>query len=440
VNPLLDAARLFRLRETWEYARRHSAFYAERLPPLPVEKIDFATLRLVPILTRADLQQHHEALRCSRELPAYIMFSGGTTGTPLMVYGSEWDLEQTYATYAERWSQAEGPRPLMLSTGAGAQGGPPHVPGRCGMISVPLRSRQGYEWAWRMLTAEHRFDGYATRVTRLVLPLPAVKKLVHFMLERGHTRDELALDSVCSFSAHVSTPWRRLIEETLGAPLTDAFGFTEVPKVRAFRVPDSEFFAFHDDHTIWDVADPWDKTPLDAGIGRLLVTSLVPFSRERVLFRYASGDLVEIGPDPPGEERGFRFKGRLGHSAAVEHGGRRHLAVFPTDVQELVDLDPWVARFSNRRHAGVTASEDDSFPKWRFVQAGEGGTRLTLEVELTSSPSLHFRPGRDFEERVRAGLLALNPALRELVARGAVEWRVRAVPPGTIDDDEVRRC
>ena len=75
---------------------------------------------LVGILTRADLVQHHEALRCSRELPAYIMFSGGTTGTPLSVYGSEWDLEQTYATYAERWSQTAGPRPLMLSTGSGA--------------------------------------------------------------------------------------------------------------------------------------------------------------------------------------------------------------------------------------------------------------------------------------------------------------------------------
>ena len=440
MNPLLDAARLFRLRETWEYARRHSSFYAERLPPLPVEKIDFATLRLVPILTRADLVQHHEALRCSRELPAYIMFSGGTTGTPLSVYGSEWDLEQTYATYAERWSQTAGPRPLMLSTGSGAQGGPPHVPGRCGMLSVPLRSRQGYEWAWRMLTAEHRFEGYAARVTRLALPLPALKKLVHFMLERGHARAELALDSTCSFSAHVSSGWRRLIEETLGAPLTDAFGFTEVPKVRAFREPASEFFAFHDDHVIWDVVDPWDKSPLEQGIGRLLVTSLVPFSRERVLFRYASGDLVELGPDEPGQERGFRFKGRLGHSVAVEHDGRRHLAAFPTDVQELVDLDPWVARFSNRRHAGVTATEDDSFPKWRFVQAGAGGTQVTLEVELTSSPSLHFRTSRDFEERVRAGMLELNPALHELVARGAVEWRVRAVPPGTIADDEVRRC
>lgn len=443
MNRLLEAARLFRLRETWSYARRHSPYYALRLPELPPERIDYDTLRLVPILTRDDLARHGHELRCGTGLPAYLMFSGGTTGEPLLVYGSEWDLEQTYAKYLERVQAASGPRPLILTTGGGSQGGPPLVPGRCGALSIPLRSRQGYEWAWRLLTSEHRYEPYAPRVTHLALPLPALKKLVHFMLERGLDRSSLALASVCSYSAHVSTAWRRMIEETLGAPLSDSFGFTEVPKVRGFKGPNDTHFFFEDDQTLWEVIAPFDRAPvLGEGLGRLLVTTLVPFNKERVLLRYASGDLVEVGPvDERREQRGFRFRGRLTHSLAVDDGGVQRLAVFPTDVQELVDFDPWVARFSNRRHAGVTASEDDSFPKWRLGAVARGAaTHVTLELELTSSPSLYFRQSRDLAERVRHGLQELNPTLADLVARGVVELRVACVPPGTIADDEVRRC
>ena len=59
-----DRLRAAQLTGLLRHARAHSPFWAERLPP--IRNLRFEDL---PVLTRADLQAHGEAMRCTGPMP-----------------------------------------------------------------------------------------------------------------------------------------------------------------------------------------------------------------------------------------------------------------------------------------------------------------------------------------------------------------------------------
>jgi hypothetical protein len=436
---LLDAARIFALRKTWEYAREHSRYYAATLPRRSADDVDLATLRDVPILTKRDLAENFDALRAGTGLPAYMMFTGGTTGPSQLVYGAESDLAAIYERAAEGEPGDE--RPLMLITTGGTLGTAPLIPGKLGLICLPLRSREGYEWAWRMLTEEHVYDGFQKRITRLRLPLPAVKQLVHLILERKYDPGLLRLEIVFTYSAYLSTGWRSRIEQVLGAPVLDTFGFTEIMAARALQCEACGQYHF-DDRVIWEAVDAGSHAPVDRGIGKLLVTSLYPHGQEMPLFRYEAGDLVEVGfyCDAFGD-KGLRPRGRQSHAVAIDLGASTVFPLLPTDVQELVDTDPSVARFAYTRHSGITRTDDDAFPKWRLRRLEENGQVIgQLEIEMKFSPCLFREEWLAFEQRIRAGLSELNSTLTEVLERKLMALRIVGLPPGGLAENEIFIC
>ncbi|XYI01396.1 hypothetical protein ACMHYB_17260 [Sorangium sp. So ce1128] len=438
------ARRLSALRETWHYARERSRYYAAVLPDVRVDdvRVDeriWDRLRDVPVCTREDVARLHHELRCQRGLPSFVMFTGGSTGLPLVVYGDTRDLEA-------RISGADFPegrlRPLTLSTDSGHHGTVPQVPGSVGCIQVPLRNRKNYAWAWHLLTAEHAFEGHEPKISCALLPTPAVKKLAYFVLENGLDTSQLALSVVGTLAWHLSKPWRRLIQTVFSATVIDHYGFTETPGAVARECLDCGYYHYGPE-VLWEVVDAWSERRIDKGVGKLLVTTLLPFIRDLVLFRYMPGDLVELGPDcVTTGERGLRPVGRINQSFWIPGaGGAREWVLFPSQVQELLDLDPRVGRVNDARFSGITATEDDGFPKWRIHPTeGETTPTIQLDIEMKADPNLFFEEWQSFERSLRTRLVQASPMLGQALAEGRSRLRVKGIAPNGLADRDVFIC
>lgn len=435
----LARERLSRFRETWKYAQENSAYYHRILPEINLEQeqLNLKHLYEIPILTKTELIEHSDEFRCSKGLPDYMVFTGGTTGLPKIIYGSSKNLSQKPNAAKKNSAQKH---PLALVTDGGHHGTVPQVPGYMGYIQVPLRNRKNYEWVWRILTAEHNFEGFETKISYARLPLPAVKKLVHFILEQDYDRSSLSLQVVGTFAWYLSTTWRRLIEDTLGAVVIDYFGFTETFSGLARECPVCGWYHYGK-QVIWEVVDVWNDQPINEGIGKLLVTSLFPYNRDQILFRYESGDLVEVGPFCNcADDRGFKFRGRLSQSFAISDGQKWNWALFPTQVQEIIDSNHWIARFEETRFSGITASGDDAFPKWRIQQVKARIPILQIELEMKSSTFLFHREWKLLEEEVLTNLMNANSDLKRLVQDNKVILQIKGLPPGSLKDHEVFIC
>ncbi|MEM7278934.1 MAG: hypothetical protein AAF385_12485 [Pseudomonadota bacterium] len=441
-SSLSRSVELFGLRRTWQVAREHSPFYRDWLPDLDKDAITIDALRALPVLTKNTLSENYLDIYGDKDLPAGVLFTGGTTGAPQMVpvTSDEIAFRNELAVLDE---QDTPHRTLTLVTSGGSQGRLQSISADRDTVCVPLRSKSGYDWAWRMLTRTHKFRNAPARVTRLALPLPAIKKLVNYMAENGFDRSDLALDIALSFSSYVSRGWRARIEQALGAKLVDCYGFTEAPVARALECKDCGHYHMPESVIAEYLAIDSDD-PVEAGIARLCVTTLYPNTQGLILFRYDPGDIVKVGPlCPRTKTKGFLPKGRRSQTVSIKKGERSILPIFATDVQEALDIHHWVARSRNLRHGGVTASEDDSWPKWRLSigdAISTGKVPVILEVELTSGPAFFHDEWKSFHDAVYETVLAENPHLTHLITTQAVDFQIRGLSPGMIAENEIVRC
>lgn len=80
----LERAQLSRLSDLLHHARAKSAYYRDRLPDRVVASLqEFSKL---PLLTREDLQEHGESIRCETGRPTFRNSTGGSTGNPVNFY------------------------------------------------------------------------------------------------------------------------------------------------------------------------------------------------------------------------------------------------------------------------------------------------------------------------------------------------------------------
>jgi phenylacetate-coenzyme A ligase PaaK-like adenylate-forming protein len=413
------------------------------LPDICESDISLSLLSELPILSKKDIARQFEDLRASHGLPAYTMFTSGTTGPREIIFGTQADIDFIHESSEVDCSRHRKGRralfPLRLTMTGFSQGNVPLVPGRMGFIAVPLQGANTYRSLWALLNESFSFVGFKPRVSQLLLSTPALKKLTHFVLENDLDTQNLALDSVIGFSFHASTRWRERIEEVLGAPMSDVYGCSEIPPGRAVRAPGEKYFYF-DEAVICEVVDLKTEKPITSGIGKILLTSLYPFNQYLPLFRYELGDVVEVGPiDLRHGEWGVRPRGRLHHTIVLPHRHGPLFPLFPIDVQELIDMHPWVGRLSES-YAHATKTSDDGFPKWRIVELEcRAGSRrdVRLEIEMKSAPYLFADDWDHFSAGLLAALKEINPMLEAALKNGLLDFSIRGLAPGSLADQDV---
>lgn len=429
----IDTARWIGLQRTWRKALDFD-WYARQLARSP-DQFSLADLSKLTPLSREQLRSLSEDwLDRVGRLPNALVFTGGRTGAPLLHFNNL--VPQSDSIGVSHDSGDTPPSPLMIVTSGGAQGSRPFNPIELGAIVVPLRSRNGYKACWTLLNKSFAFAGHEDRVSVLALPLPAVKKLVHFILDERLDRSQLALRSVATYSAYLSPSWRELIENVLRAPVTDHFGMTEVMSARATECDFCGHYHYGD-NAIAEY-DTSGRIVQEGTHAHLLLTSLLEPREDNVpVLRYETGDIVQIGPVCPAHgERGFRPRGRRNQALRRQVNGREEYILLGADILDFIDTHAWVARIANVRHGGVTRTEDESFCKWRLEQRDD---HATLRIELTSGTAIYPSQWKEFECALRSHLVAANPAFDRALNEQKLRFLIEPCVPGAIADTEIDR-
>jgi len=435
----LELSRNFALMRTWRLSRERLPSLHAQMPALTDAEVDLAALRSLPITDKAIYEARaKEWLAVNRSLPDFFIRSGGTTGAPTIQWGFLPERrpapQQPHARDGEK-------KILYLKAGSGRQGAVPHFPKDTGALIAPLRDAEGYRIMVELLGQRFDFDGYEPQFSRLMIPLPAAKKLAHYMLMHRIDCSDFALTEVHTFSSFVSRAWRARIEAVLQATLIDHYGFTEIQNARAHECAVCGYYHFIDG-VYPEIVDA-DERPLAApgAVGKLLVTRLLAENDQAMpIVRFDTGDIVEIGtPCTKAGECGFKPWGKEGHSLCIDGDDGRLYPVRYGDVQEAIDFDPLVARIDNVRHSLVTPTEGDTFPKWRLRRPPAPARRAVLEIEMVFEPLLFADTWRSFEAGLRRKLAAGNP---DFARAAAMDFQLEIVglSPGTLTDREVMKC
>lgn len=435
----LELSRNFALIRTWRLCRERLPSLHAAMPELAEDEIDLAALRSLPVTDKTlYAARAAEWLAVNRSLPDFFIRSGGTTGAPTI----QWGFLPDYRQVAQPGADGRA-RTLTLKAGSGRQGTVPHFPKDTGALTAPLRDADGYRIMVELLQTVFDFDGYAPRFGQLVIPLPAAKKLVHYMLVNGIAGSTFALSEIHTFSSYLSKPWRARIEAVLAAMLVDHYGFTEIQSARAHACPACGYYHFID--TVYPEIVDTQGAPVTApgALGRLLVTRLLADDdRAMPIVRFDTGDVAEVGtPCSKTGDTGFKPWGKASHGICL--AGTAAGDLYPLrygDVQEAIDCDPLVGRIDNIRHSLVTPTEGDAFPTWRLRRPAAPHGRYGLDIEMAFEPRLFADTWHAFAAALRHRLAAGNADYQRAMNGADFQLDIVGLSPGTLADRDVLKC
>lgn len=282
------------------HARDETEYYAGRLSPLfrRDDSIDWSRWAELPIVTRADAQDHFDAL-CAKSTPlnagpAQEDTSSGSTGRPLRFLTSQIQ-DVASACASERFFRWHGIDPAKLMVRIRAVKNPkaryPHGSRRSAWragdvnsevydLSIATSTEDQIEWLQRV-----RPDYIASYPSNL-------REIVRKATAAGI---ELRFDAVLSFGEMVSLDMRETIERYFGRPVLDRYGASEIGQIAAM-CPQAGRYHVTSELTLLEVVDE-DGSLVPAGTpGRIVVTPLYNYAMP--LIRYHVGDYGVLSPDP----------------------------------------------------------------------------------------------------------------------------------------------
>ena len=304
----------------------------------PTAPLTYERFARLPLLSRADLQQHHAALRSADPPAAHGApeegRTSGSTGSPVRylstplaaLYWSAFTLRD------HLWHQ----RDLGLTLAV--------IRRETGDFDAPNwgRATQGLVRTGR--SVGHAIAGDAgTQIDWLMRQQPGylytypslVKELALLCLRRGARLP--GLREVRTLAETVDAEVRALCREAWGVPLTDLYSASEVGYL-ALQCPLHEHYHVQAEGVLLEVLDEAGSPCAPGQVGRVVVTALHNFAMP--LVRYDIQDYAEVGT-PCACGRGLpvlrRILGRV-RNMLTTADGRRYWPVFGT--RALMDTVP----------------------------------------------------------------------------------------------------
>ncbi len=328
-----------------------TAFYRRRLEAvgLAPESIQGPDeWRRIPLLTRADVQQHHaELVSCAvpdAHGPRSQLFTSGSTGRPVMVIGT--GLTQLF------WNCCTLRDHLWHRRAAGA-------------TLAAIRSLPGDEtYPPDGISAEDW--GPATR--GIVQTGPSHTLNIHSTIDEQATWLMRAIPITCSRTRRISWRWCDIRKLTAGvcrgcarrAPsancsnralraacrqawnvrVVDMYSSQEVGYI-ALQCPSGDNYHVQAENVLVEILDDQGQPCAPGQVGRIVVTALHNFATP--LLRYDIGDYAEVAPPCPcwrGLPALRRIMGRQRNMALLPDGRRRWPAVELAGTDDVADFPP----------------------------------------------------------------------------------------------------
>jgi phenylacetate-coenzyme A ligase PaaK-like adenylate-forming protein len=393
-------------------------------------------LRRLPIVTKEDLRVAGRAALCKpHEMQvSHIQNTTGSTGQPFFVYRS---LEETrfihdfYRCLHAREPARGGPAPIMLQLQFSHHGMSTPIPANIFVVPIAVNDDHLIEHALLLLRKEFDMVGVARRASILSGSQTGIRLLTSYILEQEiDCGRDFGIKLVHVQGRYLTSRWRRVLEETWGAVVSDKYSLAEVFG-GANWCPRCAGYHF-EPNVVPEVVDFTGIETLERGTGVLVLTSLYPFVQLQPMIRYWTADVFTVDPQGCDEPR-FEFRGRINH-ALFNPDDPRELLLTGVDVSEVLDAIPEIARTT--RFRDVTGV--------RFVQAtgrllvrgccrrANGAHHFVLRVEVAVPLWLFPEHQRRLGEAITEGLVARSKSLSALISSGRGTLRVEFVKPGTL--------
>jgi hypothetical protein len=444
-GPVLNVLQAELLRRTLAHARASTRFYAAHpsfagwTPPEPglPPRLDD-----LPIISRQTVADRFPDFLARDVQLRSVCHTSGTTGRPLEIYKSFQEVQFIGAFFSRLFDpllRQLPRRPLTLSFPTPHHGVPLPVPGPGIAFVSGVTDDTLIQDALRVLRTEYDVPGHDRRISVLGGMGFQILFFTSWLLEQGVDPRGFGIAAVNVAGGFMPAHWRRFLEGAWGARVQDRFSLTESAAGASLC---ARCGCFHPDpHLIAEAVDHDSGQPLQAGIGRLVLTNLHPFVQMQPLLRYDTGDLVELRGCPLSARPVFRFLGRARNAASRVEGGRRRWLVFSAELHEVLatlpdlNLYEW---FSNVRVARDRTVGSLPVMSLAAEPAEDGRLRLRLSAELRYAPHCHPARLDELRRQILAHLAVVpGTTLAEDLSSGAVAFETRFLPPGGLRDPYV---
>jgi len=375
---LLESYQLAKLRETVEYARRHSSFYRSQLQDVRGEElVSLADLARLPFTSAVQLREQELSFLCVShgEVERVVTIqSSGTTAAPKRLHFTAQDLELTVDFFHHGMANLvqPGERVLILMPG--------ELPGSVGDLLVKGLARLGVEGIIHGLVrdAGEALDRIATLEVNCLVGLPVqLLALARHASAGGLGRGRLK--SVLLSADYVPAAIVRELTAVFGARVFNHYGMTEMGLGGGVECAQLAGYHLREADLYFEVVDPETGCLLpDGEPGEVVFTTLT--RRGMPLIRYRTGDLARFLPEPcpcgTVLRRLERVKGRLAGEIRLAGGQRFNIteldeALFPLPF--LLDYQAVLSRHQGRDRLDIVIQTAGD-PNLSVPSSGGGGS------------------------------------------------------------------
>jgi len=428
--------RLALVKATLRHAVVNTRYYRKAFRDLSLEIESLENLRRFPLLSRETLAKYGTDLLSELVAPEYVGITSGTTygdtnRGPLLHYQTESEHSAWRDLYASMAEESGHDRPLMLrltdpDRGVEIAGAFP------GCFSLPMENRYHFELIISIIRREWSFRGFSKRVISLSGPLELLQLFTLLCMEQHIDPAEFGIGLISSSGWQITSRWRDLLEHYWCAEVQDVYGLSEAPGMFATRClhcwnyhfsPLSVVEILHLDH----------DAPVTAGVGRVVVTCLLPIAHSQPIIRYDTDDVIEIAGECITHSLGFKYLGRRSKLVILNGPNGPSPVLSPLIVTEVLDSLPDVGIYENAKAARVGLRVAFGWPRYRLShQVEQSGIRVDLTVELRWSPLQYRDSGKELQNLLIRKLFDASPELLVAVNRGDVCVNLELVEPGTM--------
>jgi phenylacetate-CoA ligase len=314
-------------------------------------RLTIEDLAQIPLTTKRDLLERGEDFLVDGARPAVATRTTGTTGRPAEIWVSRYEIELWSGLAALSGLLRDEIRPydcMQINISSRATAAMQQNMTVCRLVgarSLPLG----------IVGAEESLDSLVSGAPTLLATYPSyLAELVKAARRRGLGPADFRLRRVDCGGEVLSGALSAAATETLGAPVNDTFGMTEVLPVSG-RV--CEQGHLHHDLNVGyvEVLDVETGKPAAAGgVGTTVVTPYYPYRECMPVFRYDTRDLVRRLPEEQldctlaGVPATSRILGKADHVLRIGD-----VTVTPRQLVEACEAmpgEPWPARFAARAH------------------------------------------------------------------------------------------
>ncbi|MGO6795691.1 hypothetical protein ELH80_01115 [Rhizobium ruizarguesonis] len=430
------------LAETLDYALERVPYY-KRFPHLFPKALSLQ-LADFPLIDKDIVSTNLFDFLVLDRFPDYIISSGGTTvGAPNISFRNEEEYRAVhyYFTGGEPSASTE-----FDTAGFGidiffnTNGHYWRKPSGWPLISVTLEQpahadtiekliREGLIVGEKLLQARH-----------IQAQNGPLRTLTGYYVSKGFLPHGFAITSLIAYGAHIPKVWRRRLREVWGAEVKTFYGLSEFAPGNALECPHCggyhywtcwpEFLAINDDTAVSD------------GDARLVLTSLLPFTRVQPRIRYLTGDFVTVtGYCGEAKQLGFVFRGREISSAVGRTESHSEVILSEIDLLEALEQLPDIAVRPHASEYQLWADPTIRRPPFRMgaprfrlhTTSLQGTSRIEIEIETTFDPAEDLARADKMREDLIALLQLERPDLPTKLDKYGMALSIHLSPPGSLN-------